>query len=126
MFSRWRCRNLGEIHKPPVAVIDTENIKSTKTISNRCQHVYNYPCRQCYDFFIPQKHLGAIWYFNTEKSMKRNKIKNHETEFEMTESENFWNHSELLSTENENCYIDSVKREYSCLRRDCLKRLRCI
>ena len=42
--------------------------------------------------------------------MKRCKIKNDETEFQMTESENFWNHSELLSTENENCDIGSVKR----------------
>ena len=31
-----------------------------------------------------------------EKVWSDVKIKNHETEFEMTESENFWNHSEVL------------------------------
>ena len=59
----------------------------------------------------------VIWFFFSHQS---------ETEFQITEYENFKNQSELLSRENEKCYIGSVKQEYSCLRRDCLKRLRCI
>ena len=39
--------------------------------------------------------------------MKRCKIKNHETEFEMMESQR------TAVTENKNCYIGFVKREYS-------------
>ena len=49
-------------------------------------------------------------------------------EFEKTESDNFSNHSELLlqKMKTATLYIGSVKREYSCLRRDWLKQLRCI
>ena len=36
-----------------------------------------------------RKNLGKIWHFNTGSSMKRCKIKNHETEFQITERENF-------------------------------------
>ena len=131
MFSQWCCRNLGEnlqhvytnlrllslkqktseAQKPSLT-----NVKTSTIIL--VANVMIYPTETSRRDMAFQYRPGRI--------MKRCKIKNHETEFQMTESKNFWNNSKLLSTENENCYIGSVKREKSCLRRDCLKRIRCI
>ena len=124
LFSRWRCRNLGENLQHVYTNLRLQ--LSKQKISEAQKPSLTDVNTSTIIWFNPQKHLGAIWHFNTRRSMKRCKIKNHKTKFEMTESENFLESQRTAVTENENCYIGSVKREYSCFRRDCLKRLRCI
>ena len=48
-------------------------IRCRKAVSNR--HDFNYPCRRCYNLNSYKNIFGAIWHFNTVRSMKRCKIK---------------------------------------------------
>ena len=54
--------------KPSLTVVNTSTIISLSPILGLW-------------FNFQQKHLGAIWHFNTGRNMKRCKIKNHETDF---------------------------------------------
>ena len=126
MFSRWCCRNLGQkqdrqcLHKPPVAVLKTESIRSTKTNSNWRWHVYNCPCPQCYDLNSHRNILTRYAISISEEVWSDVKIKTRKRNFKFRT----W---ELL--EPKQTAVDgkgSVKREFSCLRQDCLKWLRCI
>ena len=108
-FSRWRCRNLGGkaaacLHKPPVAVVETENIRSTETISNQRQHVYNYPCHE-YDDLSHRNILARYGISIREEVWSDVKLKTTRRNLKWRNLNFFLYHSELLSTENENCYI---------------------
>ena len=89
VFLRWCCRNKAQKlqHYLQLKSSKHRKIRCTKAISHR--HDQNYPCRRCYNLNYLKNIFGAIWHFNTGRSIQRWKIKTSGRYLQITEYENF-------------------------------------